>query len=363
MVHPIITGIATGIGLLTDKYMLGATNFVEHYAVEFHATDAQKDFVKAAMYGGAILGMIVMGPLSDIIGRRSGLILCSIITLLGALLSTFAWRENTLIVARIITGIGMGGEYPLASSHSAESSESGDGARNVALLYLFGSGGGQALCPLVTYLMDVGGVPENLLWRWIFGVGSILSGFGLILRILTTQDSEKFKEGKAAEKAHKENTCSLLAPYWRPLLGTAGCWFLYDIVEYGLKQNDAAIFSSGNDAPYSQSVMDVFLTRLLVIPSLILAPWLLTKTSSKRVQFIGFLGCGLANFILATAYQPLKDISLLFFTLYILQLSFQSLPGVTTMAISAEIYPSMVRGTGAGISAALGKVGATVGQP
>lgn len=43
----------------------------------------------------------------------------------------------------------------------------GDGARSVALLYLFGSGGGQALCPLVTYLMDVGGVPSNLLWRWI----------------------------------------------------------------------------------------------------------------------------------------------------------------------------------------------------
>lgn len=38
------------------------------------------------------------------------------------------------------------------------------------------------------------------------------------------------------------------------------------------------------------------------------------------------------------------------------------MPGVTTMAISAEIYPSMVRGTGAGISAACGKVGATVGS-
>lgn len=47
-----------------DKYMLGATNFVEHYAHDFHATDAQKDFVKAAMYGGAILGMIVMGSLA-----------------------------------------------------------------------------------------------------------------------------------------------------------------------------------------------------------------------------------------------------------------------------------------------------------
>lgn len=363
MVHPVITGIATGIGLLTDKYMLGATNFVEHYAVEFQATDAQKDFVKSAMYGGAILGMIVMGPLSDIVGRRVGLILCSIITLFGALLSTFAWGENALIAGRIITGVGMGGEYPLASSHSAESSEdSGDGARNVALLYLFGSGGGQALCPLVTYLMDVSGMPGHLLWRWIFAVGSILSAFGLLLRILTTKDSEKFKEGKKAEIEHKETTVSLLLPYWRPLLGTAGCWCLYDIVEYGLKQNDAAIFDAGSDAAYSQSVLDVFFTRLLVIPSLILAPWLLSKTSSKRVQFIGFAGCAVANFILAVAYGPLKKISALFFTLYILQLSFQSLPGVTTMAISAEIYPSMVRGTGAGISAACGKVGATLGS-
>ena len=41
-----------------------------------------------------------MGPLSDIIGRRAGLILCSIITMIGALLSTFSWDENALIVAR-----------------------------------------------------------------------------------------------------------------------------------------------------------------------------------------------------------------------------------------------------------------------
>lgn len=76
---------------------------------------------------------------------------------------------------RIVTGIGLGAEYPLASSHSAESSETSHQARNIALLYLFGSGGGQALCPLVTYIMDVSGVPHDLLWRWIFGVGSILS--------------------------------------------------------------------------------------------------------------------------------------------------------------------------------------------
>jgi hypothetical protein len=33
---------------------------------------------------------------------------------------------------------------------------------------------------------------------------------------------------------------------FRPLFGTAGAWFLYDVVEYGLKQNDAAIFDARN---------------------------------------------------------------------------------------------------------------------
>lgn len=53
-------------------------------------------------------------------------------------------------------------------------------------------------------------------------------------------------------------------------MGTAGGWFLYDIVEYGLKQNDAAIFDAGHDGAYSDSVLSVFFTRLLVIPSLML---------------------------------------------------------------------------------------------
>ncbi|CAE7454749.1 GIT1 [Symbiodinium necroappetens] len=359
----ILSALATGIGLLTDKYMLGATNFVEHYALEFHATDSQKDFVKAAMYAGCMLGMIVMGPASDYIGRRLGLILCSGITLLGALLSALAWSENALIAARIITGVGMGGEYPLASAHSAESSEkTSDGARNIALLYLFGSGFGQALCPLVTYIMEVSGVPHELLWRWIFGVGVILSACGLVLRYLTTQNSQKFVESKKAERKHHDSMWTILSPYWRALLGTAGCWFLFDIVEYGLKQNDAAIFSENASASYAESILQVLWSRLLVIPSLIFAPWFLTKVSSKRVQLIGFIGCGVANLILAVAYEELREFSTLFFLFYILQLSFQSLPGVTTMAISAEIYPSMVRGAAAGISAACGKLGATVGS-
>merc|ERR1712176_829756 len=98
------------------------------------------------------------------------------------------------------------------------------------------------------------------------------------------------------------------------------------------------------------------------IPSLAFAPWLVKHISSKRVQLIGFFGCAVMNLILACGYRSLKREVILFDALYIFQLSFQSLPGVTTMAIPAEIYPSAVRGTGAAISAASGKVGATLGS-
>jgi len=227
--NPIVVAIATGIGLLTDKYMLEATNFVEHYAVDMKPTDSQKEFIKSAMYAGAILGMVSFGPLSDILGRRFCLILCSVITTAGAVLSMCAWSADCLIVARIITGIGMGGEYPLASTHSAESAkDSSDGAKNVALLYLFGSGGGPVLCDIVTYLLDLSGMPGQMIWRMIFGIGALLSITGLFLRIVITKDSKKFVA--ARKKQDKGTRRNFLRCYWRPLLGTALIWILFDIL-------------------------------------------------------------------------------------------------------------------------------------
>merc|ERR1712187_709859 len=143
-------------------------------------------------------------------------------------------------------------------------------------------------------------------------------------------DSHKLTEAIKQAKGTRRN---FMRQYWKPLLGTALIWLLFDIVEYGLKQNDAAIFSADSDAPYRESILTVFFTRLLVIPSLVLAPWLLKQLPSKRVQLIGFVGCAVMNLVLAVGYSNLKDMDILFAALYIIQLSFQSLPGVTTMAI------------------------------
>merc|ERR1712060_874344 len=139
-------------------------------------------------------------------------------------------------------------------------------------------------------------------------------------------------------------------------------WMLFDVVEYGLKQNDAAIFDAFAEGPYRNNILMVLGQRVCAIPSMAFAPWFLTKVSSKRVQMVGFVGCCLANLALALGYQELKQLTFVFSVVYCIQLSFQSLPGVTTLAISAEIYPSAVKGTGAAISSTFGKLGATFGS-
>jgi len=212
---------------------------------------------------------------------------------------------------------------------------------------------------LVSYFLAISGLPDNLVWRGIFVVGSLLAFAGLLLRIQTTKNAASFTKGGAQARGVRRE---FFRCYWRPLLGTALIWLLFDVVEYGLKQNDAAIFEAGLEAPYTESIMTVMLTRLLVIPSLAFAPWLLKHLPTKYVQMIGFAGCCVTNLALAVGYADLKEMTILFGALYIIQLSFQSLPGVSTLAISAEIYPCAVKGTAAAISAASGKVGATFGS-
>lgn len=183
---------------------------------------------------------------------------------------------------------------------------------------------------------------------------------GLVCRYFTTKDEVEHSvdEEGAQEGEQRQFRWELIPPYARPLCGAAIGWFTYDFVEYGLKQNDATLFA-GETSVYNAN--NVFLTRISCIPSLILATFILQCISCKISQSIGFIGCGVVTLILAVGYDSLHDHAGVFNTLYMVQYSFQMFMGVTTMAIAAQVFPEKFAGTGAGIAAALGKVGATIG--
>jgi PHS family inorganic phosphate transporter-like MFS transporter len=373
--HPIIFVLASGMGLLLDKYLLQTGNVVDqfmtgNYDMEQYETGDMKSIFKASTLMGYPIGMGIFGPLSDVLGRRTCLISTSVLTCAGAIGCTVSWNPIVIVLFRFITGIGAGGEYPLAACHVSESGDRASGAKNVGYLYLFGSGLGQAMCPLVAIILVAlfptepsdckEGLPScnethnQIVWRGTFGVAGFLSLVCLLLRILTTRNSDKFERSKIA------SPMSMVAKYWRPLLGTSLSWFFYDVVEYGLKNNDVQMFAAGGDI--MGGLLTSFENLMFSMPFLLVAVLFVGSFATKYAQLVGFVGLTVINAGIACFDESAqKAHEFLFKVLYILQTGFQAFTGISTIAIPADIFPSPVRGTCHGISSVSGKIGAIFG--
>lgn len=95
------------------------------------------------------------GATADIIGRRKVFICTCTLVIVGAFLSSTV--QNTsgtfgiysqLCLWRFILGVGVGGEYPLSASITAESSHGDSIARNLAMVFTC-QGLGTLICALV----------------------------------------------------------------------------------------------------------------------------------------------------------------------------------------------------------------------
>ncbi|GMF61654.1 unnamed protein product [Phytophthora fragariaefolia] len=108
---------------------------------------------------GAALGGPLFGLLSDARGRRSALLLAMTLSLVGLALSAVAKTDYHVIIARIIAGVGLGGELPAATVLVQELSPSRMRGRMVALLEAFTGLGGVVGVALAF------GVAPQLGWR------------------------------------------------------------------------------------------------------------------------------------------------------------------------------------------------------
>lgn len=81
-----------------------------------------------ALLVGAIIGQVLVGLVCDRIGRKTALMATTLFIVIGATLGTAAHGANGsvtglfwfLTIARGITGIGVGGEYPASSTSASE---------------------------------------------------------------------------------------------------------------------------------------------------------------------------------------------------------------------------------------------------
>lgn len=101
---------------------------------------------------------------------------------------------------------------------------------------------------------------------------------------------------------------------------------------------------------------------LFPVPGVLLGAWLVNRIGRKWTGILGFSGYIILGFIIGGLYDKLTSHIAAFVVLYGLFACLGHMgPGATIGLISAESFPTAVRGMGYGIAAGFGKAGAAVG--
>ena len=146
-------------------------------------TDKQVTAGATTYLAGAVVGAILFGYLTDRLGRKK-LFLVTLATYSVATLATaLSWNFLSFALFRFVTGLGIGGEY--AAINSAVDELIPGKVRGTVDLLVNGTFWiGAAIGSLASvFLLSGHGIPVNLGWRLAFGIGALLGGGVLILRL------------------------------------------------------------------------------------------------------------------------------------------------------------------------------------
>jgi SP family xylose:H+ symportor-like MFS transporter len=99
----------------------------------FDLTPTGKGFAVASALIGTIIGSIGVGKPADILGRRKTMFVLAVLFFISAIGSALAWDLSSLLVFRLIGGLGIGGASVVAPMYIAEISPARIRGRLVAL--------------------------------------------------------------------------------------------------------------------------------------------------------------------------------------------------------------------------------------
>jgi MFS family permease len=173
-----VTWILDGL----EVTIVGALGPALQSSQTLHLSSADLGAVASFYVVGAVTGALVSGWVTDRFGRRLVFYATLIVYLAGVLLSACAWDFWSFALFRMLTGMGIGGEYAAVNSAIDELIPAKYRGRIDLIVngsFWVGAAAGAAVTPL---LLDQGLFSVNVGWRLGFGIGGVLGLSILMLR-------------------------------------------------------------------------------------------------------------------------------------------------------------------------------------
>src|ERR1700760_3517632 len=173
-----ITWILDGL----EVTIVGSLGPALQSAKTLHLSSSDVGAVASFYVVGAVTGALGFGWITDGFGRRFVFYVTLIVYLAGVLLSAFAWDFWSFAFFRMITGLGIGGEYAAVNSAIDELIPAKYRGRIDLIVngsFWLGAAAGAAITPL---LLDPDLFSVNVGWRLGFRIGGVLGLSILMLR-------------------------------------------------------------------------------------------------------------------------------------------------------------------------------------
>lgn len=338
---------SVGMSWLFDAMEVGMISFiVAALAKEWSLSPGQVGVLTSINSIGMALGALLAGALADRFGRKAILMWTLLIFTIASGLSALATGFAVLCALRLVAGIGLGGELPVASTLVSESMPTAERGRAVVLLESFWAGGWIVSALIANFV-----IPEYG-WRIAFAIGALPAFYALYLR-RAIQDPPRYKNHTKLHKiTFREKVATVWsAPHRRTTLMLWILWFTVIFSYYGMfLWLPSVVMAKG--FTMVKSFQYVLIMTIAQLPGYFTAAYFIERYGRKfvLVVYLTLTAFSAIAFGLATTEATILTAGIC--------LSFFNLGAWGGLyAYSPELYPTSVRSTGVGLATSVGRIG------
>ncbi len=328
----------------------------------------------SAGFLGQLIGALFFGWIAERYGRMPAMIGSIATFAVMTFASAFAWNTESFLVCRIIQGIGLGGEVPVAAVYISELTRAQHRGRFVLLYELVFPIGlvGASLLGLW--------VVPHLGWQWMFYIGALPALLALVLRSLLPESPRWLAvQGRAAEaeaalsQIERETQKSLGAPlpppqpvvatqdrrasladlfgptYLRRTLVVWVIWFAAYFVNYGLTIWLPTIYRNVFKLPLDVSLRYALITQVAGLIGTFICAMTIDQVGRRLWFAIAFTAATLSLGVVAMTASPDAGTVLIWMTVAYF---FTSTINIGVYVYTPELYPTRARALGVGTATA-----------
>lgn len=312
---------------------------------EWNLTPAQVGYVSSVTSLGMVFGSLLFGYLADKFGRKNVMIVTLIVFSVGNLLLAFTKDVNQFMLVRFITGMGLGGELPVAATMLADNFKGKTQAKMLIMADSFWAIGWILAAVISNTVTPMYG------WRASVVVTFFVMMYAFVMRRHLPENYEKKEKTSLKEQFAGIFNHDVIGK----TMALSFLWFVVMFSYYGMFLWLPSVlvirgFSIIHSFQYT------LIMSLAQLPGYYLAAWLMGKISHKNILTMYLIGTISSASVFGVASSEWMLLASGAF------LSFFNLGAWGALiAFTPSHFKADIRGMGVGFSQSIGRIGATLG--